>query len=427
METYSKRNVMGLSIAQIVFSAAFFLLGMVDGFHIQFAHVSLTFLPCWIAALVLPVGIMGLALSSHQTLRLLQLLKHAIWSFCVACIICSALLLYIYTAWGLSYISLIAHSRNAPGDDYFVAKEKKIVYTEKEKAALVVFAFVIICSVIEIVLSAAMIKICETIAKTPQVSSNCAAYYQKIGGKSQSERGNIGFNVSVFFTDGRVSSTPAGISCYATAEPFYSEMETSTKPMVMALSIAQIVMAGAFFLLGLVDGFYIQFAHVSLTFLPCWIVALVLPVGVMGYILSSDETPRSFLLLKNAIWSLCVVCIICSALLLYIYTTWGLLNIPYIVHVRNTDWLTGEDDVYFVEKGDKIAYTEKEKAALAVFAFVVICNVIEIILAAAMMKISETTTKSPQLSSSCHAYYQMSESQQYLMENPVGQQQVHVV
>ena len=52
METCSKRNVMGLSIAQIVLSAAFFLLGMVDGFHIQFAHVSLTFLPCWIAALV---------------------------------------------------------------------------------------------------------------------------------------------------------------------------------------------------------------------------------------------------------------------------------------------------------------------------------------------------------------------------------------
>ena len=101
----------------------------------------------------------------------------------MACIICSALILYIYTAWGLSYILLIAHLRNAAGriskdDEYFVAKEDKIVYTEKEKGALVVFAFVIICSVIEIVLSAAMIKICEAIAKTSQVSSNCAAYYQ---------------------------------------------------------------------------------------------------------------------------------------------------------------------------------------------------------------------------------------------------------
>ncbi|XP_044181837.1 uncharacterized protein LOC122962681 [Acropora millepora] len=183
METYSKRNVMGLSIAQIVLSAAFFLLGMVDGFHIQFVHVSPMFLPCWIAALVLPVGIMGLALSSHQTLRLLQLLKHAIWSFCVVCIICSALIVYIYTAWGLSYILWIAHFRNIAGynstdAENFVAKEDKMVYTEKEKAALVVFAFVIICSVIEIVLSAAMIKICKAIAKTSQESSNCGAYYQ---------------------------------------------------------------------------------------------------------------------------------------------------------------------------------------------------------------------------------------------------------
>ena len=101
----------------------------------------------------------------------------------MVCIICSALILYIYTAWGLLFISWIANLRNAAGhisegDEYFVAKGKKIVYTEKEKAALVVFAFVILCSVIEIVLAAAMIKICETIAKTPQVSSNCAAYYQ---------------------------------------------------------------------------------------------------------------------------------------------------------------------------------------------------------------------------------------------------------
>ena len=104
----------------------------------------------------------------------------------MVCIICSALILYIYTAWGLSYIAWIAHVRNGDwrfsdfieGDHYFVAKEEKMVYTEKEKAARIVFAFVIICSVIEIVLAAAMIKICETIVKTPQVSSNCAAYYQ---------------------------------------------------------------------------------------------------------------------------------------------------------------------------------------------------------------------------------------------------------
>ena len=122
---------------------------------------------------------------------------------------------------------------------------------------------------------------------------------------------------------------------------------------------------------------------------------------------------HSFVKQKDATWSLCVVCIICSSLMLYFYTTWGLLNIAYIAHVRNTDWSTREDEEFFVAKGDKMVYTEKEKAALAVFTFAVLCSVIEIVLAAAMMKICDTTTKTPQLSSSCDACYQLL-SLQYL-------------
>ena len=52
METCSKSNVKALSNAQIVMSAALFLIGLVDGLHIKFIYVSLAFLPCWIAALV---------------------------------------------------------------------------------------------------------------------------------------------------------------------------------------------------------------------------------------------------------------------------------------------------------------------------------------------------------------------------------------
>ena len=53
-----------------------------------------------------------------------------------------------------------------------------MVYTEKEKAALAVFTFVIICSVIEIVLAAAMMKICNTTTETLQLSSSSTGYYQ---------------------------------------------------------------------------------------------------------------------------------------------------------------------------------------------------------------------------------------------------------
>ena len=52
-------------------------------------------------------------------------------------------------------------------------------------------------------------------------------------------------------------------------------MESCSKPAVKALSIAQIVISAAFFLLSIVDGFYIQLIHVNLTLLPCWIAVLV--------------------------------------------------------------------------------------------------------------------------------------------------------
>ncbi|XP_067046374.1 uncharacterized protein [Acropora muricata] len=182
METCSKRHVKTLSKAQIAISVAFFLLGIVDGFLIKDIFVSFIFLPCWVGALVLPVGLMGLALSSYQTLRTLQLLKHAIWSLCVACIICSALVIYIYTTSGLLPIQYPA-SLSTTRDGLFVEDGSKMVYTEKEKTALAFFTFVIICSVIEIVLAAAMMKICKTKTKTSQLSSSSTGYYQM--GESQ--------------------------------------------------------------------------------------------------------------------------------------------------------------------------------------------------------------------------------------------------
>ena len=101
------------------------------------------------------------------------------------------------------------------------------------------------------------------------------------------------------------------------------------------------------------------------------------------------------------------VCIICSALTLYMYTSWGLSYIAYFAHSRNTGWAAWEENGLFVAKGAKIMYTEREKAARAVFTFVVICSVIEIFLAAAMMKICETNIKIPQVSPSCVGYFQV--------------------
>ncbi|XP_029194805.2 uncharacterized protein LOC114960546 [Acropora millepora] len=200
-------------------------------------------------------------------------------------------------------------------------------------------------------------------------------------------------------------------------------METCSKPNVKALSIAQIVISVTFFLLGTVDGSFIEDIYVRLIFLPCWVGALVLPVGVMGLRLTSYQRPRTLQLLKHAIWSLCVACIICSALTVYIYTTHGLLIIQqFALTVKYTGRSTREDAGLFVAElqGDKMVYTEKKKTALAFFSFVIICSVIEIVLAAAMMKICKT----PRLSSSSSGYYQMGDSQQSPQAYPIEQQQI---
>ena len=66
----NKRLVKALSIAQIVMSVIFFVLGMVDGFKVRYMFVSLTYTPCWMAALVSIISAIALF---HRLLLLLAL------------------------------------------------------------------------------------------------------------------------------------------------------------------------------------------------------------------------------------------------------------------------------------------------------------------------------------------------------------------
>ena len=119
----------------------------------------------------------------------------------------------------------------------------------------------------------------------------------------------------------------------------------------------------------------------------------------------------SFLEQKHAIWSLCVVCIVWSALILYIYTDWWVVNLQLWAFFRNVGFKPNIVDGYFLAKGVEMVYTQGEKTTLVFCTFVIICSVIEIVLAAAMMKICKTTTTTPQLSSSSSGYYQVLFSQ----------------
>ena len=64
-------------------------------------------------------------------------------------------------------------------------------------------------------------------------------------------------------------------------------------------------------------------------------------------------------------------------------------------------------------------YTEKEKEALAVFGIIVILSILEMIVAAAIAKISDTSYQSPQSSPMYYMYSQVS-IRRYYSANPIS-------
>ncbi|XP_068681241.1 uncharacterized protein [Montipora foliosa] len=64
---HNRRFFKVISIVQVVMSAIFLALGMVDRYAVRFVYTSYLFAPCWIAALVLPAGIMGLILVNKSS------------------------------------------------------------------------------------------------------------------------------------------------------------------------------------------------------------------------------------------------------------------------------------------------------------------------------------------------------------------------
>ena len=49
---HNKQLLRVISIAQIIMSTIFFVLGMADRYEVPFIYTSYLFAPCWIAALV---------------------------------------------------------------------------------------------------------------------------------------------------------------------------------------------------------------------------------------------------------------------------------------------------------------------------------------------------------------------------------------
>ena len=77
------------------------------------------------------------------------------------------------------------------------------------------------------------------------------------------------------------------------------------------------------------------------------------------------------------------------------YQYWGVELLTFRTITQNTDYRRNKK-WWFLEKNVKPEYTKQENDALAVFGIIIVLSVIEIILAAALAKVSDSSQKGAQ-------------------------------
>ena len=90
-----------------------------------------------------------------------------------------------------------------------------------------------------------------------------------------------------------------------------------------------------------------------------------------------------------------MACIIYAAITALRYQYWGVESLSFHT-IRNPLDYDRTDKWWFVKKNVKPKYTEQENKALAVFGIIIVLSVIEIILAAALAKVSDSSQKGGQ-------------------------------
>ena len=85
-----------------------------------------------------------------------------------------------------------------------------------------------------------------------------------------------------------------------------------------------------------------------------------------------------------------MACIIYAAITVLRYQYWGVELLTFRTITQNTDYRRNEK-WWFLEKNVKPEYTKQENDALAVFGIIIVLSVIEIILAAALAKVSDSS------------------------------------
>ena len=91
-----------------------------------------------------------------------------------------------------------------------------------------------------------------------------------------------------------------------------------------------------------------------------------------------------------------MACIIYAAITALRYQHWGVESLSFLtIRRQNSDYFL-DDKRWFVKKNVKVKYTEQENKALAVFGIIIVLSVIEIILAAVLAKVSDSSHKGAQ-------------------------------
>ena len=90
-----------------------------------------------------------------------------------------------------------------------------------------------------------------------------------------------------------------------------------------------------------------------------------------------------------------MACIIYSAITVLRYQDWGVESLTILAISQNSRY-DRDDKWWFVKKNDEPKYTEQENKALALFSIIIVLSVIEIILAAALAKVSDSSHKGAQ-------------------------------
>ncbi|XP_068681234.1 uncharacterized protein [Montipora foliosa] len=163
---HNRRFFKVISIVQVVMSAIFLVLGMVDRYEVRFVYTSYVFAPCWIAALVLPAGIMGVILVNKSSPS--STLINAVSSVSMTSVIVSGITAYqyIWTVNRVLAVNLLS-TRNS-GSFPFVKKDAALKLTDQKNTAVAISSLVAIFCITEVAIAVCAAWISDSLFQTPQ-------------------------------------------------------------------------------------------------------------------------------------------------------------------------------------------------------------------------------------------------------------------